>query len=266
MRLPRPGESEPSSEATIPRQFDAHLRELRLRLGLLMTKDSVAEQIRGTSSLMESLAGPIGASTVEREAARENVEEFMSVGMEFDAGPAYGLTDFLDRLALREQGAASEAVQLMTLHSAKGLEFEAVIVIGIEEGLLPHKRSLSEPDEIEEERRLLYVGMTRARRRLFLSYCRARLLAGLPMPTQPSRFLDEIPAPLLEVVHGIGKAKTRPRLSRVHEGESVHHPRWGQGRVVAVEGRGRATMATIEFFDGIRQRVQLCHAPLERIS
>jgi DNA helicase-2/ATP-dependent DNA helicase PcrA len=137
----------------------------------------------------------------------ENLAQLVSAVEEFSAAnPEAGLADFLEQVALvsdLERGEAGiPSVTLMTLHAAKGLEFKAVFMVGMEERLFPHVRSLDDPDGMEEERRLCYVGMTRARERLFLLNARRRLIFGQEQANLPSRFLKEIPAELLEQGHG----------------------------------------------------------------
>src|SRR5215470_6130905 len=129
----------------------------------------------------------------------ENLGELVSAVTAYD-GVAEGLKAFLDRAALlseTENVQGSSGVRLMTLHSAKGLEFPVVFITGLEENLFPHARSSGEHDDVEEERRLLYVGMTRARERLILTRASQRRLFGEPISSVPSRFLEEIPARLL---------------------------------------------------------------------
>jgi len=147
----------------------------------------------------------------EGDAARlENIQELMSVAKEFG-----NLEEFLENVALVQSEAQSEIesasgkVTLMTMHAAKGLEFEEIFVVGLEEGLFPHSRSLMDKDQLEEERRLMYVAMTRAKQKLYLSYARQRLFFGQRNSASPSRFLSEIPESLLEVV----RSKT-PAFSR----------------------------------------------------
>lgn len=141
----------------------------------------------------------------EDEAYRlENIKELRSVAMEFPV-----LTDFLENVALmeqeympqhiREQGGQQQAVTLMTLHAAKGLEFPVVFIVGMEEGLFPHSRSLVEKDELEEERRLCYVGITRAKERLYLLYANRRLIFGTRTQNMISRFIADIPQDMLEL-------------------------------------------------------------------
>jgi DNA helicase-2/ATP-dependent DNA helicase PcrA len=139
----------------------------------------------------------------EAEGRIENLAELVSAAREFEAREAEpSLGAFVDRLSLlsdvdEEEGAADARVLLMTLHSAKGLEFPAVIITGLEEGLFPHARSTDEEAELEEERRLCYVGMTRAQSRLLLSGAARRRVFGEYRPTDPSRFVDEVPPELL---------------------------------------------------------------------
>jgi DNA helicase-2/ATP-dependent DNA helicase PcrA len=151
------------------------------------------------------------------------------------------------------------------LHTAKGLEFPVVFLVGVEEGLLPHRRSLDRDEEVEEERRLCYVGMTRAKEALYLSYAHARLIGGQAALGHPSRFLGEIGHANV-AFRASPRAATKPRLASVKLGERVRHPRWDTGTVIQLEGQGRDTLVTIAFDAGARQRVALCHAPLERIA
>ena len=137
------------------------------------------------------------------DARAENVEEFVSVAKEFAKRNAGGtLVEFLTEVSLvaasDDLDDASGSVSLMTLHTAKGLEFDAVFITGVEEELLPHRMSIDTPDGIAEERRLFYVGVTRARKRLYLTLARSRTQFGEFAGAMPSRFLDEIPAELIE--------------------------------------------------------------------
>lgn len=140
----------------------------------------------------------------EAQARLENLVELVSAAREYEARePEPSLGGFVDRLSLlsdadKEQGTRDARVLLMTLHSAKGLEFPIVVMAGMEEGLFPHARSGEEPADIEEERRLCYVGMTRARTRLYLTGAARRRVFGDYHPSQPSRFLDEVPSDLVE--------------------------------------------------------------------
>jgi DNA helicase II / ATP-dependent DNA helicase PcrA len=134
--------------------------------------------------------------TVEAHGRIENLGELVGSAREFTV-----LEEFLEQVSLvsdTDELDEEDQVVLMTLHSAKGLEFPAVFIVGAEEGVFPHTRALTEPDEMEEERRLAYVGITRAMRRLFISHAWSRMLFGSTQYNPPSRFLDEIPATLVE--------------------------------------------------------------------
>jgi DNA helicase-2/ATP-dependent DNA helicase PcrA len=144
----------------------------------------------------------------EDQARLENIRELLSAAQQFTEAGSYNrgdpdlLTAFLDHVALvsdLDTWQAERGVSLMTLHSAKGLEFRAVVVAGLENGLLPHFNSQGAPEDVEEERRLLYVGMTRARERLYLTCCRRRRIAGRYQDQAQSPFLAELPSELLEV-------------------------------------------------------------------
>ncbi|MDI6906064.1 MAG: DNA helicase PcrA [Thermoanaerobacterales bacterium] len=203
--------------------------------------------------------------SVEAETRLENLAEFLSVTAEFDASRGGTLAEFLGDLALvtdldqLDEGA--DRVTLMTLHSAKGLEFPVVFLTGMEEGVFPHSRALDEPAELEEERRLCYVGVTRARERLFLSCCERRRLYGVERYNTPSRFLDEIPPDLLRVEGGdrgepldlprptaassAGGVRETCRTFRI--GDKVRHQKWGEGTVVRVTGEGEEARVTVAF-------------------
>jgi DNA helicase II / ATP-dependent DNA helicase PcrA len=226
---------------------------------------------RRTEPLERLLETAIGAvepeierlSAAAREAAEDNLAELRSIVREFRVGRGT-LRAFLDRMMLATGTEPdSPGVRLMTLHAAKGLEFDTVFLPGLEEGIVPHRRSLDDPGAVEEERRLLYVGMTRARLRLHLSYSHVRLLGGQIAGGSRSRFLGEIGLEDMNLVLS-ERAASRPRLHAVSEGERIDHVRWGPGTVASVEGKGRDTLISILFDDGQSRRVQLYHAPLRR--
>jgi DNA helicase-2/ATP-dependent DNA helicase PcrA len=167
-----------------------------------------------------------------------------------------------------------DCVQLMTLHSAKGLEFPVVFLVGVEEGLFPHQQSLQETGRLEEERRLAYVGITRARRRLCLSYAEKRRLHGRDTYPRPSRFVTEIPAGLLQDI------RTRAALYRpisgqplpaaadkdaLRSGQAVRHPSFGIGIVQAVEGQGAHMRVQVKFAAAGAKWLVLAYAKLERL-
>ncbi len=229
--------------------------------------------------------------TIEALSRVENLRELLSVATEFEErGPATDLGDeswdemsgmrrlekFLESTALVSDVDALQSsglVTLMTLHNAKGLEFPVIFLVGLEEGVFPHMRSLGDPAELEEERRLAYVGLTRAKRRLFLSHATTRNLFGATNFNSPSRFLDEIPDTLID------RADPRPRRheresatappatlsgAEVGRGDRIRHRQWGLGTVVQVNGAGDRTEAVVRFDEAGEKRLLLAWAPLER--
>ncbi|HMK11558.1 MAG TPA: DNA helicase PcrA [Acidimicrobiales bacterium] len=172
--------------------------------------------------------------SVEAEGRAENLAELIGSAREMTS-----VDDFLEQVSLvsdtDELDGDSGAVVLMTLHSAKGLEFPVVFLIGCEDGVFPHIRSLTEPEELEEERRLAYVGITRARERLFVSHAWSRMLWGATQYNPPSRFIEEIPSDLVQVVDGAGRASGRASMR-------AHYRSDGGGRregFAPVTGEGR---------------------------
>ena len=206
------------------------------------------------------------------EARVENLDELVNVASRFQTTPEdieAGLSElaaFLAHAALEAgegQGeAGTDCVQLMTLHSAKGLEFPVVFLVGMEDGLFPSQRSMEDASRLEEERRLAYVGITRARERLVLCYAESRRQYGSEALSRPSRFLDELPAHLLTEVRPRAKI-SRPvyttRASRGHAdlddtlpiklGQRVRHASFGEGVVISAEGSGAHTRIQVNFAD-----------------
>lgn len=192
--------------------------------------------------------------TLEAQSRLENIDEFLSVTKHFEnVNEDKSLIAFLTDLALvsdidqlnapEEKG--SEAVVLMTLHSAKGLEFPVVFLIGMEEGIFPHSRSLDNEEEMEEERRLAYVGITRAEEELFLTSAQMRTLFGRTAMNPLSRFVVEIPDELVEQVHKkawtpkVATARTATAIAKEWKvGDKVEHKKWGVGTIVSVRGEG----------------------------
>jgi DNA helicase-2/ATP-dependent DNA helicase PcrA len=215
--------------------------------------------------------------TVESMGRIENLKELMGVALEFQQrAPSGTLPDFLEQVALvTEQDEYDEddpAITLMTLHNAKGLEFDVVFMVGLEDGVFPHYRSMGDPAELEEERRLAYVGITRARRRLYLTHAWSRSLFGGSNYNPPSRFLGEIPPHL---VRSLEPESVRTGASRAAEGsghepidvaagDTVFHDRWGEGVVISVSGAGQRAEATIAFGDVGEKRLLLAYAPIAR--
>jgi DNA helicase-2/ATP-dependent DNA helicase PcrA len=194
------------------------------------------------------------------------------------------LNAFLSHAALEsgENQAAegADALQLMTVHSAKGLEFHCVFISGLEEGLFPHEQSVVEEDGLEEERRLMYVAITRARTRLYLSFAQQRLLHGQTRYGLASRFLDELPPPLLKWLSPkIGarldeqawRAEPPPARMKGRSpaaglpfriGQNVVHPKFGQGVIVSAEGSGEDARLQINFGREGMKWLQLGYAKL----
>ncbi len=217
------------------------------------------------------------------QARIENLEELVNAARQFEFseeehGDMRPLDAFLAHAALESgEGQADEwedAVQLMTLHSAKGLEFPLVFLCGMEEGLFPHQRSMDEPGRLEEERRLAYVGMTRAMRRLFLTYAEVRRLYGEEHYTRPSRFIREVPAEFIEEVrlrggvsqpafHGGSKGSAAPEGMRL--GQRVMHPKFGEGVLLACEGQGAQARVQVNFTHVGSKWLVLAYANLEAV-
>jgi DNA helicase-2/ATP-dependent DNA helicase PcrA len=171
-----------------------------------------------------------------------------------------------------EYDEASSTVTLMTLHNAKGLEFEVVFIVGMEDGVFPHFRSMTDTAELEEERRLAYVGITRARRRLYLTHAWSRSLFGASSYNPPSRFLAEIPKELIEEVQAQAEEREEDAgpgpgpAPDVSAGDTVRHERFGEGVVLTVSGRGDDAEAVIHFEDQGEKRLLLAYAPLEKVG
>ena len=167
------------------------------------------------------------------------------------------------------------AVTLMTLHTAKGLEYPVVFLVGMEDGVFPHMRTLGEPAELEEERRLAYVGITRAEERLYLTSSWSRTLWGATNYNPASRFLKEVPAHLLETAdrrnrragsESVSGPSHTVSSSEISAGDRVQHDKWGLGTVQEVIGAGDRAEAVVVFDDQGRKRLLLAWAPLERVS
>lgn len=231
----------------------------------------LTEQVLEESGYLTALEAE---RTVEARTRMENLSEFLSVTREFDLQRGGTLAEFLNDLALytdldRFDGESSQ-VALMTLHSAKGLEFPVVFLTGMEEGVFPHTRAFSEPVEMEEERRLCYVGITRARERLFLTLAESRLLYGNVYYGVPSRFLREIPPELFaggepEAGAAAGEAEERPETGRAEfrPGDRVWHGKWGEGMVVQTDGTGLDAQVKVAFPDQGVKTLMVRYAPLE---
>ncbi len=265
------------------------------------------------SSLLD-LSGYVKAleeeKTVEAMSRVENVKELLSVAREFDARDAEGrgVAGFLEEAALIADvdlfDEDQEGVTLMTLHSAKGLEFPWVFMVGMEEGLLPHSRTMLDETGLEEERRLCYVGITRAEKMLHFTFALQRMLYGEVMMCAPSRFLEDVPRELLvpakrmaeyggvSPVAGIGSGRIGrsirplgsaftpglPRTSPAFEsradrdaepyraGDKVRSPHWGIGTVISSEGEGDKLIISVAFPNQGIKRLLASIAPIERVT
>lgn len=211
----------------------------------------------------------------------ENLEELTRAARNFRAEPDTEgiidpLSDFLSHAALEagETQAAEweDCVQLMSLHAAKGLEFKLIFLCGAEEGLFPHQRSLDQPGRLEEERRLCYVGMTRAMEQLYLTWAEVRNLHGREQYSRPSRFLLEIPTKLTEQIREVNKQIVTPKKqagpfppvdSHIRLGGRVKHRSFGSGTVVTIEGQGESARVQVNFEDGGNKWLVLAYANLE---
>jgi DNA helicase-2/ATP-dependent DNA helicase PcrA len=228
----------------------------------------------------------------DAEARLENLEELVAAAEDYERSrrdpgqaslPVASLEGFLDQIALvsdvDDLPEGARGVTLMTLHSAKGLEFPAVFLTGLEEGVFPHARSMGGVEDVEEERRLCYVGLTRARTRLYLSYALHRRLHGYGA-AEPSRFLREIPEEELIPLNARRAAVEVPAVSEADDragfgpaddelplkvGARVRHGRWGEGVVVGVEREGTDTIVTVRFASVGRKRLSFEYAHLEEL-
>ena len=231
-------------------------------------------------------------------ARKENLEELVSAARQFtgdlvfptmsaatqsqdrlpEAGSA--LEAFLDQVALDSGDTQTEtgpALQMMTLHSAKGLEFPLVFLVGLEEGLFPHRMSADEPGRMEEERRLCYVGITRAMQELYLTYAETRRLHGTDTYNRPSRFVGELPAEVLEEVRmrgaisrPMGGMNSRffeePVEGGLHMGQRVKHAKFGEGIVMQCEGGGDRARIQVNFENAGAKWLMLGYANLAALD
>ena len=282
-------------EALLPARVTQPLQRFRELIQVLRD-----EAVRRTPRpLIESVLAHTGYSAAlaeedsqEAQDRLENLAELLSAAADFEQRaetPTLGA--FLDQVSLLSEldmPKQEAPVVLMTLHSAKGLEFDFVFLVGMEEGLLPHSRSVLVPDALEEERRLCYVGMTRAMERLHLSCARSRQVFGQRRIAQPSRFLEEIPRQAVEVTGETPRAApprldfarnresrdlawTAPPPSPVGRGEEyrpgakVRHPLFGVGTVVRSEGAGEDLKLTVSFMGIGAKKLVARYAGLEKL-
>jgi DNA helicase-2/ATP-dependent DNA helicase PcrA len=267
-------------------RFAELIRDLRDKAKTFPVSDLLIAVMEESGYLQEMQAD----DTNDGRARVENLQELVSVAKEFELNPetTSALEDFLANIALVSDLDALDPdasyVTLMTLHGAKGLEFPIVFLTGLEEGVFPHSRAVLDDSEIEEERRLAYVGMTRAMDRVYLSFAGRRMLFGQINAHEQSRFIGEMPT--VEVV-GLPSdpATERPvrptrgmwREVSVHEnagagvglnlvpGDRVKHGSWGEGVVIAAQAGGGDGLLTIDFPSVGPKMVMLKYAPLEKL-
>ncbi|MEU3828589.1 DNA helicase PcrA [Streptomyces sp. NPDC029080] len=288
------------------KRFNTLMEELR----------TVVESGAGPATVLEAILERTGylaelqnSTDPQDETRIENLQELAAVALEFEQERAEGeagtLADFLEQVALvadsdqiPDEEDGDGVITLMTLHTAKGLEFPVVFLTGMEDGVFPHMRALGETKELEEERRLAYVGITRARERLYLTRSTLRSAWGQPSYNPPSRFLEEIPGTHLEwkrtgaaapvssgpasgIAASLSSSRSRSSASgasgfatrRTAEkpvvaltvGDRVTHDQFGLGTVVAVKGTGANAEATIDFGDTKPKRLLLRYAPVEKL-
>jgi DNA helicase II / ATP-dependent DNA helicase PcrA len=220
----------------------------------------------------------------DREAQVANLDELLSSCAEYSTNnPDGGLIEYLSQVALvsdaDHMAGTGGAVTMMTLHAAKGLEFPVVAMIGMEEGILPHARSQNSHDELEEERRLCFVGITRAQERLILSKAERRMIRGITERTIPSKFLTEIPKDSIDVADrtGFGEDDDEGSFDDVENeapnsgtsfrsGQIIRHPTFGTGRIVEVSPSGGQTRAVIDFGKMGRKTIYLDYAKIEVVG
>jgi DNA helicase-2/ATP-dependent DNA helicase PcrA len=266
------------------------------QLSLIKLMDTVLEK----SGYRDTIRGE-----EDGEERWENIQELRTVAADYDdLPPGEGLAPFLEKVSLvadtDEIESREDTVTLITLHQAKGLEFPIVFIVGLEEGLLPHRRSMEEGgDELEEERRLCYVGVTRAERNVYLMHTVRRAIFGMSSESTPSRFLDDLPDNLIErkgmvpgeeqAGRGVGLrakrwrdedeginiadllAKKSPQgavagaMAEINPGDRVRHAKFGDGQVIGVRVTGQDREAIVAFEEGGVKKLLLSMAPLEKI-
>jgi DNA helicase-2/ATP-dependent DNA helicase PcrA len=289
--------SVPARAAQAMSEFTSMISALSVLVEAKVKPSVIVEAALEQSGLLKELA----ESTDPQDEVRvENLKELVAVSMEYEErsfeelgeDEEISLAGFLEKVSLvadadeiPEGDDHGGVVTMMTLHTAKGLEFPTVFLTGMEDGIFPHSRTFDDKDEIEEERRLAYVGLTRARKRLYISRAEYRSTWGAPNYNPPSRFLDEIPEDVIvwrnqssdSLISSMTK-KTRfasappPRATgkksmamELAVGERVSHDTFGLGTVVAVAGAGDKAEATINFGQYGEKRLLLRYAPVEKL-
>lgn len=268
------------------KEFVALMDELMVKADDMTPSELAQEVLVSTGYRLELTA----SNDPQDESRLENLDEMISVASEFEeANPEGTLVEFLEQVSLvadADQIPAADGgqgvVTLMTLHTAKGLEFPVVFLTGMEDGVFPHMRSLGEPKELEEERRLAYVGITRAEQRLYISRAAVRSSWGSPAFNPASRFVAEIPSELLDwrsdpeksAWSAATRRESRPAPARkpggrqipnLTPGDRITHDQFGLGTVVSVDGVAEKTKVKIDFGGGGEKTLLLAYAPLEKL-
>lgn len=237
---------------------ESQILPLHQLLELTLKKSGYLQWLEDPNSSVKAGAGILGAERAE------NVKELLSVAESYNAA---SLEQFLEEITLISDvdnySTETNAVTIMTLHAAKGLEFPVVFMPGMEEGIFPHQRSLFDGAEMEEERRLCYVGMTRAREQLYLLHATSRMLYGNVQHNPPSRFLLDIPAE----VQGLGQVEMAPPVTatpniKLKDGDRIRHPKFGEGIVVSASG----DEVVAAFARLGTKKLSLSFAPIEKIE
>jgi DNA helicase-2/ATP-dependent DNA helicase PcrA len=265
------------------REFVDLIAELK---GFLQRGASIADVVQVASERSGILAELESDRSIEALGRVENVKELAVSAAQYAQGFLdASLDDFLTQVALVSEqddyDEESSSVSLMTLHNAKGLEFPVVFLLGMEDGVFPHIRSLANPDELEEERRLAYVGITRAKERLYLLASRQRSLSGHFGYNSLSRFLKEIPDEVMRHIGdnaptGVSSAVSSgrnpqyPDLERAAQnwrvGQTVEHDRWGSGVIQELKGSEAKAEARVWFAGIGEKRLLLGYAPIKPID
>jgi DNA helicase-2/ATP-dependent DNA helicase PcrA len=284
----------PSRAASSVHGFLSMIDALRVLVEAKVRPSVIIEAVLEQSGLLAELSS---SGDPQDEVRVENLEELVAVSIEYEERPfeslgedeEISLSGFLEQVSLvadadeiPEGEDHGGVVTLMTLHTAKGLEFPTVFLTGLEDGIFPHSRTLGEKNEVEEERRLAYVGLTRAKKRLYLTRAEYRSSWGAPNYNPPSRFLEEIPD---DVIEWRNKSLSAPTFTRRRDvaspparptgkksaslelsiGERVSHDTFGLGTVVSLSGEGDRAEATINFGEYGEKRLLLRYAPVEKL-
>ncbi|MGH3097999.1 MAG: DNA helicase PcrA [Streptosporangiales bacterium] len=281
------------------------LRAVREFAALLADLRSAVEAGTGPAELLDQVLTKTGylaeleeSSDPQDQSRVENLQELAAVAREFEETSEEGtLTEFLERVSLvadadqiPEGDDHSGMVTLMTLHTAKGLEFPVVFLTGMEDGVFPHQRSMGSEKELEEERRLAYVGITRAQERLYISRAEVRSAFGSPSYNPPSRFLPELPDKLVDWRRPAGSGRPRDRgrrsepagaalgqqpgvravgnrpVPKLEPGDRINHDRFGLGEVIALSGTADKAQAKIDFGGDVGEKTfVLRYAPIQKL-